>query len=122
LRRQLENQVKELGLEADVTLAGNRTDPQNFYPALDIVALTSKNEGTPLTLIEAMANERAVIATAVGGVVDLLGEPFPERERVAMSSASEVSAFPLQTRSRLPPVSLAWCPTAVCALNLGERG
>ncbi|HZE73264.1 MAG TPA: glycosyltransferase [Pyrinomonadaceae bacterium] len=75
LRRQLENQVKELGLEADVTLAGNRTDPQNFYPALDIVALTSKNEGTPLTLIEAMANERAVIATAVGGVVDLLGEP-----------------------------------------------
>jgi glycosyltransferase involved in cell wall biosynthesis len=38
-----------------------------------VVALTSRNEGTPLTLIEAMANARAVIATAVGGVVDLLG-------------------------------------------------
>ncbi|HEX3229104.1 MAG TPA: glycosyltransferase family 4 protein, partial [Pyrinomonadaceae bacterium] len=41
---------------------------------LDIVALTSLNEGTPLSLIEAMANERPVIATAVGGVVDLLGQ------------------------------------------------
>jgi len=35
--------------------------------------LTSRNEGTPLTLIEAMANARPVVATAVGGVVDLLG-------------------------------------------------
>jgi hypothetical protein len=40
---------------------------------LDLVALTSLNEGTPLSLIEAMANQRPVIATAVGGVVDLLG-------------------------------------------------
>jgi glycosyltransferase involved in cell wall biosynthesis len=38
------------------------------------VALTSKNEGTPLTLLEAMANRLPVISTAVGGVVDLLGE------------------------------------------------
>mgnify|MGYP003577314390 CR=1 FL=1 len=36
--------------------------------------MTSRNEGTPLTLIEAMANARPVIATSVGGVVDLLGE------------------------------------------------
>jgi glycosyltransferase involved in cell wall biosynthesis len=49
---------------------------ENVYPAMDVVALTSRNEGTPLTLIEAMANSRPVIATAVGGVVDLLGEPI----------------------------------------------
>jgi glycosyltransferase involved in cell wall biosynthesis len=36
--------------------------------------LTSRNEGTPLTLIEAMANARPVVATCVGGVVDLLGD------------------------------------------------
>lgn len=77
LRTRLEDLAKSLDLENDVLFAGNRRDPQNFYPALDLVALTSKNEGTPLTLIEAMANQRPVIATKVGGVVDLLGEPLP---------------------------------------------
>ena len=57
----------------DVVFLGTRNDPENFYPALDVVALTSLNEGTPLTLIEAMANARPVIATEVGGVVDPLG-------------------------------------------------
>ncbi len=65
LRGLLEGLVEELGLVGDVIFAGNRRDPENFYPALDIVALTSKNEGTPLTLIEAMANGRPVIATTV---------------------------------------------------------
>ena len=75
MRRELELLVENLGLGGDVVFAGNRSDPENFYPALDVVALSSKNEGTPLTLIEAMANGRPVIATAVGGVVDLLGKP-----------------------------------------------
>ena len=74
LRDELEVQTQALGLEKDVIFVGSRTDPEYFYPALDIVALTSRNEGTPLTLIEAMANARPVVATQVGGVVDLLGE------------------------------------------------
>jgi glycosyltransferase involved in cell wall biosynthesis len=73
LRGPLETQAASLGLADDVEFAGLRDDPEHFYPALDLVALTSLNEGTPLTLIEAMANSRAVVATAVGGVVDLLG-------------------------------------------------
>jgi glycosyltransferase involved in cell wall biosynthesis len=73
LRASLVSKARELALAEDVAFLGTRNDPENFYPALDIVALTSLNEGTPLTLIEAMANERPVIATAVGGVVDLLG-------------------------------------------------
>ena len=73
LREELEIHAAALGLGDDVEFAGLRDDPENFYPALDVVALTSRNEGTPLTLIEAMANSRAVVATAVGGVVDLLG-------------------------------------------------
>jgi glycosyltransferase involved in cell wall biosynthesis len=75
LRRDLEAQAKSLGLESDVLFPGTRNDPEDFYPALDIVALTSLNEGTPLTLIEAMANARPVVATSVGGVIDLLGAP-----------------------------------------------
>ena len=82
LRSNLEQQVNELGLWQDVIFAGSRKDPQDFYPALDIVALSSKNEGTPLTLIEAMANQRPVISTAVGGVVDLLGDAAVRREHL----------------------------------------
>jgi glycosyltransferase involved in cell wall biosynthesis len=73
LRAGLEARARALGLGQAVRFLGMREDPENFYPALDVVALTSHNEGTPLTLIEAMANARAVIATNVGGVVDLLG-------------------------------------------------
>jgi glycosyltransferase involved in cell wall biosynthesis len=73
LRSELQAQAKSLLLGDDVVFLGTRKDPENFYPALDIVGLTSLNEGTPLTLIEAMANARPVIATEVGGVVDLLG-------------------------------------------------
>jgi glycosyltransferase involved in cell wall biosynthesis len=73
LRLDLEAYAADLGLGDDVIFTGTLDDPENFYAALDVVALTSLNEGTPLTLIEAMANERAVVATEVGGTIDLLG-------------------------------------------------
>ncbi len=76
LRDELLEQTATLGLAEDVKFVGNRRDLDEIYPALDVVALTSLNEGTPLTLIEAMANGRPVISTAVGGVVDLLGKPI----------------------------------------------
>jgi glycosyltransferase involved in cell wall biosynthesis len=74
LRGRLETEARALRLDGDVIFTGSRTDPENFYPALDVVALTSLNEGTPLTLLEAMANARPFVATGVGGVIDLLGE------------------------------------------------
>ena len=76
LRTTLEQRADQLGLADDVVFTGSRKDMENVYPAMDVVALTSLNEGTPLTLIEAMANARPVVATAVGGVLDLLGEPI----------------------------------------------
>ena len=74
LRERLEAKAHSLGLDQQVIFTGARRDPQNFYPGLDVVALTSLNEGTPLTLIEAMANSLPTVATGVGGVVDLLGD------------------------------------------------
>jgi glycosyltransferase involved in cell wall biosynthesis len=64
-------------IAGNVLFAGTRA-ADAIYGSVDIVALTSRNEGTPLTLIEAMANGKTVISTAVGGVVDLLG-PVAER-------------------------------------------
>jgi glycosyltransferase involved in cell wall biosynthesis len=78
LRSELEQGVDLLGLREDVRFLSSRHDPENFYPALDVLVLTSLNEGTPLSLIEAMANARPVVATAVGGVVDLLGAKAPQ--------------------------------------------
>jgi glycosyltransferase involved in cell wall biosynthesis len=80
LKGRLEQQARELDLIEDVVFVGSRRDIENVYPALDVVALTSLNEGTPLTLIEAMANTRPVISTMVGGVVDLLGDALPQPE------------------------------------------
>jgi glycosyltransferase involved in cell wall biosynthesis len=98
LRESLEQQMQELGLEKDVIFVGGRKDPEYFYPALDVVALTSLNEGTPLTLIEAMANARPVVATRVGGVVDLLGDviedgPYQVCRRGLSVPAEDEEAF-----------------------------
>ncbi|MDQ3634398.1 MAG: glycosyltransferase [Acidobacteriota bacterium] len=80
LRENLENSAKEFGISDSIIFLGNRNDADIFYAGLDIIALTSVNEGTPLSLIEAMANEKPVISTLVGGVVDLLGEIKSEKE------------------------------------------
>ncbi|HYX29510.1 MAG TPA: glycosyltransferase [Pyrinomonadaceae bacterium] len=100
LRLQLERQADALGLRDDVRFLGSRHDPENFYPALDVLALTSLNEGTPLSVIEAMANARPVIATMVGGVVDLLGQPqgdapggFIVRERGISVPSGDAESF-----------------------------
>ena len=72
LRSDLEAQANEAG-NGNISFLGNRHDIENVYAGLDIVALTSLNEGTPLSLIEAMASSKPVISTVVGGVTDILG-------------------------------------------------
>ncbi len=68
----LRSLADSLGLGASVRFAGLRTDLPQIYADLDVVALTSRNEGTPLSLIEAMASGRPIVATDVGGVADIL--------------------------------------------------
>ena len=74
LRGDLEGLSQKLGIADRVSFTGFRRDATSLYGEFDIVALTSLNEGTPLTLIEAMACGRTVAATEVGGVVDVMGE------------------------------------------------
>lgn len=99
LRETLESEAETLGIRNSVIFLGNRNDADVFYAGLDIVALTSLNEGTPLSLIEAMANEKAVISTAVGGVVDLLGiieeqtQGFQICERGISAASNDANGF-----------------------------
>lgn len=78
LRPELEHLADVAGLQNTIIFAGNRTDTPSVYAALDAVVLTSLNEGTPLSLIEAMAAGKPVVASVVGGVRDLLGEQEEE--------------------------------------------
>jgi glycosyltransferase involved in cell wall biosynthesis len=61
-----------LGLGDRVRFLGWRADVDRIYADLDVVALTSRNEGSPVSLIEAMAAARPVVATRVGGVPALV--------------------------------------------------
>jgi glycosyltransferase involved in cell wall biosynthesis len=72
LKTDLINEALELGVRDQVIFAGWQRDMPPIYGALDAVVITSKNEGTPVTLIEAMASGKPIIATDVGGVRDLL--------------------------------------------------
>ena len=98
LRDDLEAQSKSLGLTGDLLFLGARNDPEDFYPGLDIVALTSLNEGTPLTLIEGMANARPVIATSVGGVIDLLGAAIRQDTRQDVRKDEPAAGYQLCER------------------------
>ncbi|MEK6715235.1 MAG: glycosyltransferase [Candidatus Omnitrophota bacterium] len=94
-RKDLEGYVQELGIAGKVKFLGWQTDLVKVYEDLDIVALTSLNEGTPVSLIEALASSRAVIATDVGGVRDIVGaRVYPEiAERGILVKSGDIDSF-----------------------------
>ena len=73
-RETLTREAAALGIEKKVVFTGWQKEMPEVYGKLDAVVLTSLNEGTPVSLIEAMAGARPVMATDVGGVRDLMGE------------------------------------------------
>jgi glycosyltransferase involved in cell wall biosynthesis len=73
-REALEADVRARGLGAKVHFLGWRADVDRVYADLDVVVLTSRNEGSPVALIEAMAAARPVVATRVGGVGELVAD------------------------------------------------
>jgi len=75
LRDELEEYSRHLGLTDYVVFCGWVKEVHLIYADIDILALTSLNEGTPVSIIEAMASSVPVIATDAGGVLDLLGSP-----------------------------------------------
>jgi glycosyltransferase involved in cell wall biosynthesis len=72
LRDSLRNYASELGIAERVRFLGWRKDMVPVYAGLDLLALTSDNEGTPVALIEGMAAGVPVVATDVGGVPDVV--------------------------------------------------
>jgi glycosyltransferase involved in cell wall biosynthesis len=72
LRPDVERHARHLGLADRVIFTGWRRDLPRIYADLDVLAVTSNNEGTPVSAIEAMAAGCPVVATRVGGLPDLI--------------------------------------------------
>lgn len=71
-RGVLERRARELGIAERITWHGVLADAARVYGAFDAFVLSSRTEGTPIALFEAMAARVPIVATRVGGVPDVL--------------------------------------------------
>jgi len=74
LRQQMEEHANGLGIADRVVFTGWRRDLPRIYADLDVLVVSSNNEGTPVSAIEAMASGCPVVATRVGGLPDLIDD------------------------------------------------
>jgi glycosyltransferase involved in cell wall biosynthesis len=102
LEGDLKAYAASLGIADRVRMLGWRRDLPVIYAATDVFLLTSRNEGTPVALIEAMASGVPGVSTAVGGVMDVIGgaetgrtAPFGDADGLARS-ISELLASPAE--------------------------
>ncbi|MBC8097852.1 MAG: glycosyltransferase family 4 protein [Armatimonadetes bacterium] len=106
LRAELDAQIDALNLRRCVTITGWLSDLPLVYSDLDVCVISSVNEGTPVTIIEALAGGCPVVTTAVGGLKDLLdggafGKLVPSGDAPALAEAIR------QTLDTKPDVSAA---------------
>lgn len=89
---RLNGLIADLGLADEVRLLGRRQDVPDVIRALDVAVLSSRNEGSPLAVLEYMAAGAPIVATAVGGVPELINDGVhgllvPPRDPDALAGA-----------------------------------
>ena len=92
LHHELQEQVSHLGLERHVTLAGFRADAVGLMRTFDLFVMSSVTEGLGSSILEAMACQRAVVATRAGGIPEVVdhdatGLLVAPRDHEAMADA-----------------------------------
>jgi len=105
-RAELEALAASRGLRGSVRFTGWRRDLDRVYADLDVAVLCSRNEGSPVSLIEAMAAGRAVVATRVGGVPEIVedgvnGLLVPPNDAAALALAIRRYFGDTELRARL---------------------
>jgi glycosyltransferase involved in cell wall biosynthesis len=71
-KRQVEKLVRDLNLQDRISLPGHVHDVRPYYRRADVLAISSVSEGSPNVLLEAMSAGVPVVATAVGGIPELV--------------------------------------------------
>ncbi len=74
LKQYLENYALKLGIADKVIFTGSRTDIAEFLSIMDVFVNSSIREGIPVSLLEAMAAEKPVVATKVGGIPEVIND------------------------------------------------
>ena len=72
LKEDLQRKSVEMGLENNVKFIGFREDIIDILNCLDVFVMSSHHEGIPMVLLEAMALQKPVISTAVGGIKEII--------------------------------------------------
>lgn len=72
LKQDLEHKIHSLHLDDKFLLPGSRDDMPEFYRSLDLFAMSSRYEGLPMCLLEAMSSGRPCVVTDIGGCRDLV--------------------------------------------------
>jgi glycosyltransferase involved in cell wall biosynthesis len=102
-RPQLQETAARLGLGDRVRWLGNVAEAGRLFAAFDVFALSSRTEGTPIVLFEAMAASTPIVATAVGGVPDVVSS-----DEAVLVGADDPAALARAIRSvRADPAAAA---------------
>ena len=72
VRQELEDLVRQLGIEKHVTFWGERLDVAHFFSAADVYAMSSVSEGLPMSLLQAMSVGLPALVTDVGGMAEVI--------------------------------------------------
>lgn len=105
-RAALSQQIEAFGLGDHVRLLGQRADAPALLSACDVFVLPARREGLGVAALEAMGAGRAVIATRVGGLAEVVVEDrtgvlVPPEDSVALANAIERLCVDERTRARL---------------------
>ena len=112
LRGALEQQIRHLHLDKHVLLAGFRPDILSVHKAFDVFVMSSVTEGLGTSLLDAMAAEKPVVATRVGGIPEVVidgetGLLVPPRDHTAMAGAIAGLLADPRLRQRMGAAGLA---------------